>query len=273
MRAPRPRVALAAATLACALTAATGCSKQPPAPAVGGPAEAAAPPAPPPKPESPRTTVRAGLPMLEHFLNGADETSPVVVVIHGMGDRPDSFVAPFSTFPATVRVVFPRAPRPYGGGFSWFTFDPSMSDADFGREVGEADRVLFAALTELLGPTRRFYVMGFSQGGFLAFAAAAQHPDRVLAAFPVAGSLPGPLHPKPLDAGGRPAAPVFAFHGEADAVVQLRWGQETVDSFRAKGSEATIRTYPGVGHTIPEPERKDIQDAILAALARDARGG
>jgi phospholipase/carboxylesterase len=127
--------------------------------------------------------------------------------------------------------------------------------------VGAAEARLWRGLAHLAGG-RRMLVTGFSQGGILSFALAARHPDAVAKAFPVAGLLPGALAPKAR------AAPVVAFHGTADDVLDVEGGRAAVAAFQAAGGEALLREYPGVRHTITTAMRVELWAEIQKALPR-----
>lgn len=215
----------------------------------------------PSTPVWPRTATYDGVEMIELFPHDADETSPLIVAIHGMGDRPDRWVDDWRTFPARVQIALPRAFTPHGDGFSWFKFKDGMTDEEFGAEVGIAQARLWRGIARIAGP-RRVIVTGFSQGGILSFALASQHPKEVANAFPVAGSCPGPLLPLT----GAPSAPLVAFHGTADRVLEIKWAREAVDAFKARGSSAELHEYEGVGHTITKQIHSDLWSAITRAL-------
>src|SRR4051794_36585573 len=68
-------------------------------------------------PPWPRTTAHEGVEIIELFPRDADESSPLIVAIHGMGDRPDRWIDDWRTFPARVHVALPRAFDAYGEGF------------------------------------------------------------------------------------------------------------------------------------------------------------
>ncbi|MBX3211572.1 MAG: dienelactone hydrolase family protein [Labilithrix sp.] len=213
------------------------------------------------RPPWPRTTTHDGVEMIELFPQDADESSPLIVAIHGMGDRPDRWVADWREFPARVHIALPRAFDAYGGGFSWFRFEDGMTDEEFGAVVGSAEERLWRGIAKLAGK-RRVIVTGFSQGGILSFAIAARHPAEVVHAFPVAGSCPGPVLPKDKAR----AAPLLAFHGTADRVLDVKWGREAVNAFKEQGNVAEIREYEGIGHTIAPRMHDDLWDAIKKAL-------
>ena len=69
--------------------------------------------------------------MIELFPQDADESSPLVVAIHGMGDRPDRWVDDWRRFPARVQIALPRAFDPHG------TADRVL-DVKWGREAVHA---------------------------------------------------------------------------------------------------------------------------------------
>jgi phospholipase/carboxylesterase len=223
------------------------------------------------KPTWPRTTVHEGVEMIELFPNDADESSPIVVAVHGRGDRPDRWVDDWKRFPAKVRITLPRAPDPLGDGFSWFEFKDGMTDEQFGEAVGTAEARLWKGIVHLglapqppakVGPSRRMLVTGFSQGGILSFAMAARHGDAIAQAFPVAGSCPGPLLPKEKTR----AAPVLAFHGTGDRVIEIKWSRETVNAFKERGNQAELREYDGVGHTMTPRIHEELWAAMTKAL-------
>jgi len=213
----------------------------------------------PERPKSPRTRHVAGLDVVELFVHGADERSPLLVAIHGMGDRPERWIDTYASFPRAAQVVLPRAFAPLGDGFSWFSLREGTTDAELGDAVGAAEARLWTGLDALAGG-RKPVVTGFSQGGILSFAIASRHADAIVRAFPVSGSCPGPLLPQ-----GK-AAPVTAFHGTDDRVLDIKWGREAVHAFVERGNDATLKEYAGVGHTITAEMRRDLWDAIVKVL-------
>jgi phospholipase/carboxylesterase len=217
----------------------------------------------------PRTTTHEGVPFIELFPHDADESSPVVVAVHGRGDRPERWVETWRTFPAAARIALPRAPAPLGDGFSWFTFRDGMTDEQFGAEVGAAEEKLWRGVAKLASGGQKLVVTGFSQGGILSFAMASRHPGAIARAFPVAGSCPGPLLPKDKAR----AAPISAFHGTEDDVLAIRWAREAVHAFQEQGNEATLREYPGVRHALPDAMRADLWSAIVSEIARTPASG
>lgn len=218
----------------------------------------ATPPAPP---ASPRTRSYAGVEMIEVFQGGALETSPLVVAIHGRGDRPENWVEDIRTFPGKAQIVIPRAFEPYGDGFSWFPLREGMTDETLGAAVGASEARLWNGILAV-ARGRKVIVTGFSQGGILSFAMASRHPDVVTHAFPCAGGCPGPLLPK----NKAKAAPILAFHGTEDRVLQIQFAREAVHAFQEQGNEAQLKEYPGLGHSMNAAMHQDLFAALVKAL-------
>lgn len=268
LTAPMRRLVLAL-SLACDPAAARG---------VPTPAPSAAPvvaPTPAPAPAPARTRegfqVLAGVEYVEVITGGAaaEAELPLVIALHGLGDRPDKFSALLADLAAPARVVLPRAHDPVeDGGFSWFPIRARSADvAGLSRGIADAGDRLVPFVRELVAacPTRgKPVVTGFSQGGMLSFYLAVRHPELFAAAVPVGGWLPPPLWPSTAPAG---APPIVALHGEADAAVKFGPTKEAVDHLRQIGFDVTLRAWPEVGHAIPPAIRRELHARITRAIA------
>ena len=208
------------------------------------PAEPAPPPTPPP-------------PVARHVWKEGPRPAgdaAVLVVIHGLGDRP-----------AGILPLVVGAPIPAGNGWSWFSGGAALQDPDaFCAELRQAADALAADLVALdlsHGGSRPVGVTGFSQGGMLAWMLALHHPEHIDAALPLAGYLPRPC----LPTGPPPtsAPPVRAFHGEADDRLPVQNQRDAVTALRAQGWDATLQTYPGVKHHL----NAEIQADLFSALS------
>jgi phospholipase/carboxylesterase len=220
--------------------------------------------------------IHAGdLELLEVLTAGAHETDtlPMIIAVHGMGDRPENWVNSFASFPIPARVFLPRAPAPYGNGFSWFLY-PASSHDEFAKGVALAGARVAQAVRELTtkNPTRgKPIVTGFSQGGFVSFDLAVHYPTVIDAAFPMSGGLPAELWPTD-DAAAKACAPIFAMHGDADPIVPIELARATVNKISSLGGHAKLEEFPGVVHTVTNAERTEMQQRI-ATRAIAGSGG
>lgn len=214
------------------------------------------------------TAHAAPLEGVERYTAGArpEQKLPLVVVLHGYGSTPDDILGLVTSLPVPARLWAPHAPMAVGAGWSWFQPSHAPGFADVTAGIAAARGLVATSITE---ETRKHptcgqpIVVGFSQGGVLSWALAALPKPVVGLAVPVGGALPSALRPS-----ARPAtAPrVRAFHGEADPRVDLTGDRETVRAFEAAGFDATLRSYPGVQHTISPAEAQEIRDAITEDL-------
>ena len=258
---PRPRraVAFAAACLACQ-SAPSAQSGSTAAPAAGHPA--------------PLRHPSLSLDYVEVTTGGAgaDEKLPLVVALHGLGDRPESFVLVFRTFPAKARVVAPHSRTAFSDGFQWFAPLGPMSD-EAAPAMGKAadDVAAFTAEAAKAFPTAgKPIVFGFSQGGALGYSVAVRHPEAVAESVPVGGWLPPPLWPSKLpDVAPR----VFAFHGSEDSRVPLERDRAGAEALRKLGFEIHFEVVDGVEHAIPPPLRDRVFDVLAKACDEQRAAG
>lgn len=216
---------------------------------------------------------KSGLEYLQVITGGAEvgDALPLVVAIHGLGDNPSSFRLLLDDLPVRARVIFPRGPMPHGSdGYSWFAFhaDDEAGSAQLAAGIGAAAERVAQLLAEVIVRTkapRRVVVCGFSQGGMLSFALAASHPELVATAIPLSGYLPSVLWPgdRPVV---RPLPKVIALHGENDHLIPVDSARWSVEALKGNGFDATLTTYPGVGHALSPPMRVALEAAVVAAV-------
>jgi phospholipase/carboxylesterase len=212
----------------------------------------------------------AGIHYLLRYSAGAqrDETLPMIVAIHGLGDRPEHFAPLVGDFEKKARFVIPRGLEAHGRGYSWFPIRVGGIDPERVAVVLRTSAERVAAMLEQLPsqhPTRgKPIITGFSQGGMLSFAVAVEHPRLIAKAVPLAGWLPPPLWPAKAPA-GTPA--IVALHGDADSVLPVEPTRDAVGALRRAGYDANLHEYPGVSHTLSPAMRRDLFRELASAIA------
>jgi phospholipase/carboxylesterase len=226
----------------------------------------------------------AGLRYLEIVRGGAspNEKLPLLVVIHGLGDKPHhDWLSAIDVDPnVKVRMILPQAPTPYGTGFAWFPYRAANLD-----QAPLASGIAAAAerLTQMIGvlqsqrPTRgRALVTGFSQGGMLSYALAVRHPELIESAVPISGMLPEPLWPVTA-----PPAKWFpairSLHGKADTVVRIEVDEKLVERMRGLGYPVELVAFDATPHTISPAMSAVVRTTLSTALtpkkSRAAKAG
>jgi phospholipase/carboxylesterase len=193
---------------------------------------------------------------------GTDRSTrlPLVVAIHGLGDRPEKFAFVYRKAHLKARLIFVRGLDPYGPGFSWFpisglTGDPEKLSASLRTSATKVHQAI-VELQKQFPTAGKPIVTGFSQGGMLSFTLAVMFPDSLYASLPLAGYLPKPLVPQRGKLSGKWPT-VIAYHGQEDKRLPLTPTKASVSEMNKQGYPVTLKEYPGVPHSIGKDEYKD----------------
>lgn len=223
-------------------------------------------------------------PVLPHL---TIETGPAptaaVIWLHGLGASGNDFegVIPHFNLPATlpVRFILPHAPAmpvTINGGYvmpAWY--DIVALELDDERKIDERHiQVSSNAISALIEreiargiPSRRIILMGFSQGGAVAY-----HCGLTFAQ-PLAGIMGlstyfatwRNLNIHPANA----QIPVHIFHGSKDTVVTETMGQQALKQLAAKGLHPRFTSYP-MAHELCMDEIHDIARVMQQWLSECA---
>lgn len=197
---------------------------------------------------------------------GSTERAPVLLFLHGSGERGDDL--------EKVKAWGP--PRLVEEDAGWRARMPFIV---ISPQCPEGERWDAGALLALLDHVEstyrvdpdRVYVTGLSMGGYGTWALADAAPERFAAVAPVCGGYPylGLAAPRRIL-----ELPVWAFHGDADDVVPVSETVEVIEALRAAGApedRARMTIYEGVGHGSWIPAYAD--EALWAWMLAQRRGG
>jgi phospholipase/carboxylesterase len=155
-------------------------------------------------------------------------------------------------------------------GFAWFSARFLLSDRQHLSEgiASAATRVadLIQHLKNKVKITQDPVICGFSQGGMISFAVAANHPETVQAAIPISGVLPAPIRPQARRQGVK-YPKIRALHGATDTLIPLGPTRQTVDHLKKIGFDITLQVYPGVGHVLTDQMQQDLYRLLNETLA------
>lgn len=193
---------------------------------------------------------------------------PLLVLLHGYGaDERDLFgLAPY--LPDAFAVAAVRAPLtlPWPSpGYSWYPIE-GLESRDAVKTTDAASRLLHwldavAPAPSVVG------LLGFSQGAAVALQAMRLEPQRFAFAVNLSGyATPGDLPRDAELAERRP--PLFWGRGTNDEVIPEFLVAHTVE-WLPRHVELSGRVYPGLTHSVSEPELDDVRvflDKQLEAL-------
>ena len=219
---------------------------------------------------APRAVVEGALPFLLpvpwrlHLPPGRGGPAPLLVALHGKGDRADRFEAEaLDALPRGWALLVPSAPLPRdraGGGDravggSWYLYDGDT--ALFRESLARAEAHVVGLLARILPEApppgfrapdpARISLLGFSQGGYLAGVAAVRRPGLFRAAVVAGGRLKhemlGGWAPG-AGGGGRARAPP---RGARAGAAPPAPSERSMGAAREAGLDASFRVLPG-GH-------------------------
>lgn len=210
----------------------------------------------------------------------SEDRQALLVWLHGLGDTGRGWS---STAPALhrmglpfLRFLFPTAPLrdslAGSGGRgpcpSWYeveTLDPDAIAQMPRSPVGLEEAAGY--ILDLVEPyvrrglrPERVFLVGYSQGGGLALAAAARAPRRLGGVLMLSSWVAEPLE------GKRPDCPVHIFHGAMDPVVPLSAARRCHAALQEVGARTTFRAYEGMTHGVVDQEVGDIAQTLYESL-------
>lgn len=186
-----------------------------------------------------KVTTKIGYDYWLYLPEGYDESDqdwPMILYLHGAGGRSDD--------PNDAKHNGIARRIDDGDGFPFIIVSPHCPKASWWKPDG-----LKVVVDDVLKHYRvdedRLYLTGLSMGGTGTWMMAADYPDYWAAIAPVCGRTLPPRVAPLLD------MPVWAFHGDADRVVDVWNSTHQIEVLKKAGNTKTKLTiYPGGGHGV-----------------------
>ncbi len=198
---------------------------------------------------------------------GRGGPAPVLVALHGKGDRSSRFESEaLEALPPGWALLLPSGPIPRDRdaargaasvGDSWYLYDGDTPR--FRESLDRAEAHLLRSLRAARAASRRLprgarlldtgraAILGFSQGAYLGGIAAVRRPAVFRAAVLVGGRLKTEILGDALPAARARGLRLLGLHGEGDPSVRPGPSRESIDAARAAGLDAEFRSFDG-GH-------------------------
>jgi len=194
-----------------------------------------------------------------------DGPFPTIVTLHGWGASAHDLLglAPFLQRGSAL-VLCPEGPvsfeiGPGVVGHGWFPLAGAGGGAPdpraFQRGADLLRRFLDEAVARYPIDRRKLVLLGFSQGGVMAYDIALREPRRFAGLVALSSWLPAPLVPpkQPEHEG----FPVFVVHGTEDPMIPVERARESRDALIRLGVGLTYREFE-MGHEIRPEALRDL---------------
>lgn len=149
-------------------------------------------------------------------------------------------------------------------GYGWYQLrmgSPPDMEA-MGRAAARLMRFVDAALERYPVDRRKLIVMGFSQGGVMAYNLAIRHPERFAALVALSTWFPEELADHAGDRDALAQLPTLVQHGRADDMIEITKARQSVERLRTFKLPLTYREYDG-GHEITVDAIQDLSAFLM----------
>lgn len=193
-----------------------------------------------------------------------DGPFPAVILLHGWGANAHDLLgfAPY-LHGGNALVLCPQGPvsLPIGygmRGYGWYPLVPGQpADPEAFRQGTDALRVFVEQALERYPIDReRMVIMGFSQGGTMAYDLALRDPAHYAGLAALASWLPGVLAETLPRLPEHEGFPVLVVHGTRDDRIAVEKARESREALRPYGVAMTYREIEGMGHEINQESLK-----------------
>jgi phospholipase/carboxylesterase len=194
------------------------------------------------------------------YVPDGDGPFPTIVALHGFGANAQDLLglAPFLHGGGALTLC-PQGPLGLSlpeqpgavVGFAWFQISMGRPPdaSELGRAAALLDEFLDEALRRYPVDPRHLVLMGFSQGGVMAYDLFLRRPDRFAGLAALSSWLPPELARAIPAHEGHKGRPVLVMHGSQDPMIAVERGRESRDALLPFGVSLTYREFE-MGHEV-----------------------
>jgi phospholipase/carboxylesterase len=182
---------------------------------------------------------------------------PTILILHGRGANAFDLLglAPHLCG-GRFLIICPQGPLetpigPEASGYAWYPMSmggpPDIASLLASRQ--RLQQFLDGCLARYPIDAKKLAILGFSQGGVMAYSLALAHPDRVAALVALSSWLPSELVPHLSLGNSAQALPILVQHGTQDSMIEVERARQSAETLRQARIPLTYREYE-MGHEI-----------------------
>jgi phospholipase/carboxylesterase len=191
------------------------------------------------------------------FEPAGDGPHPTILALHGWG--------------ASAQDLLGLAPH-LGAGRFLAICPQGPLEVPLGPHVSARDNLrafLDAALKRYPIDRKKLVVLGFSQGGVMAYGLALAEPERFAGAAVLSSWLPKELATLFSPGESKPLPPILVQHGSLDELIDIGRARDSIETLRGLGPQVTYREYD-MAHEINANSLADLnawlEEKVLSPL-------
>ncbi len=197
---------------------------------------------------------------------------PAIIAMHGWGASALDLIglAPYIA-DGKFMVICPQGPIEVEigptRGYGWFPIrmgGPPDRDAITSASL-EAERFVDSAVERYPINRRRLVVLGFSQGGFMAYTLAIKNPTRYAALVALSTWFPPDLKDAAADRAALERLPTMVQHGRADEMIEIARARASIETLRELRMAVVYREYD-CGHEISAAGLDDLSEFLKSKV-------
>ncbi|MGH7913755.1 MAG: alpha/beta hydrolase [Candidatus Binataceae bacterium] len=208
------------------------------------------------------------------FEPAGDGKYPAILAMHGWGSNALDLMG-LAPYIARGRCLMlcPQGPVEVEigavNGYGWYqlrTGTPPDMEA-MGQAADRLMRFVDAALERYPLERRKLIVMGFSQGGVMAYNLAIRHPERFAALVALSTWFPEELAGYASNRDALAEMPTLVQHGRADEMIEITKARQSVERLRTLKLPLTYREYD-CGHEITVDAIQDLSAFLMEKVVQ-----
>ncbi len=204
------------------------------------------------------------------FQPAGDGPFPTVIALHGHGAHALDLMSLSQHLPEGLLWLSPQAKTSIEEafyGFTWFHFerDDPKRDDEIGGVIEELREFFDEAVEQYPIDPQRTVLLGFSQGGMLAYRLALSEPTRFAGLAALSTTLSGKSAAAITASDELKTLPVLVQHGTEDPMIAVDRAQESRDRLEAMGVDVEYHEYD-MGHQIGAESLQDLTTWLTSAL-------
>lgn len=180
---------------------------------------------------------------------------PVIILLHGFGSNEQDLFSFADQLPDKYLVISARAPYKLGeGSYAWYQIDFSTGKLVINTEQEVKSRnTIIQFITELKKDfsfdEKQVFLLGFSQGGMMAYSIGLTRPDLIHGIVIMSGLLLEEVKPFIAPKEKLAQLKVFISHGTNDPTIGIHYTRESVTYLKTLNINPSYKEYTE-GHGI-----------------------